>query len=410
MQSVTGTTVPVGLSRRVSAVTTSEALAALLEESWAATTGKSATPEDMKRALLDGLLRNVSGEPQLVPAKEQKVQEQAEGNRYVGIHVALRWDEDTKRPVVNDVIEGGPADRAGVKPLDLIEQVEGLDTQGKSLRDVIDWLRGDEGTSVTIKVRNPSTTSPRTYKIVRGQHPRPSIKGWRKRANGDWEYRMIDSKPIAYVQISELVGSTPHELRKLAKQLESEGLKAIVFDLRGLRSNSVHTALLLADYLLDGGTIGRVRTNKGETTYRADADALFRGWPLALLVDAGTSGAVEWLAAACQDNHRAVVIGAPTRSARLTWGNAIVTSSLPVGGGEWALVLATGVLERGNGKPLSLFERLIGTMIEEPEKMASGVLPDHRLDEKGATAVAIGNRRAEKKAESIRTASAAIRN
>ena len=107
---------------------------------------------------------------------------------------------------------------------------------------------------------------------------------------------MIDFKPIAFVQIGELVGSTPHELRKVAKQLESEGTKAIIFDLRGLWSNSTHTALLLADYLLDQGTIGRVRTNKGTTTYRADADALFRGWPLALLVDRQTSGAWSgWL-------------------------------------------------------------------------------------------------------------------
>ncbi len=335
----TGTNVPVGLSRRVSVVTTTEALATLLEESWADTTGKSANPEELKRAFLDGLLRSVSGEPQLVPEKEQKVQEQSEGNRYVGIHVALRWDAATKRPVVSDVFEGGPADRAGVKPEDVVEQVEGVDTQGKTLRDVIDRLRGDEGTSVTIKVRQADATALRTYTIVRGQHPRPSIKGWRKRANGDWNFRMIDSKPIAFVQIGELVGSTPHELRKVAKQLESEGMKAIVFDLRGLRSNSTHTALLLADYLLDQGTIGRVRTNKGTTTYRADADALFRGWPLALLVDSQTSGAVEWLAAACQDNHRAIVIGSPTRSARLTWGNAIVNSSLPVGGGEWRLCL-----------------------------------------------------------------------
>ena len=111
---------------------------------------------------------------------------------------------------------------------------------------------------------------------------------------------------------------------------------------------------------------------------------------------------MEWLAAACQDNHRAIVIGSPTTSARLTWGNAIVKSSLPVGGGEWCFLLATGVLERGNGKPLSLFERMIGTMIEAPEKMANGVVPDHRLDEKGASANDI--RWSLRKADSVRTA------
>ena len=65
-------------------------------------------------------------------------------------------------------------------------------------------------------------------------------------------------------------------------------------------------------------------------------------------------------------------------------------------------MLATGVLERGNGKPLSLFERMIGTMIEAPEKMANGVVPDHRLDEKGASANDI--RWSLRKADSVRTA------
>ncbi len=286
----TGTNVPVGLSRRVSAVTTSEALAALLEENWAATTGKSANPEELKRAFLDGLLRSVSGEPQLVPEKERKVLEQTAGNRYVGIHVALGMGRrQEKRPKMSTtVVEGGlPADRAGVKRDDLLEQIEGVDTKGMSLRDVIDRLRGDEGTSVTIRVRQADATALRTYTIVRGQHPRPSIKGaGAEQANGDWDFRMPGSRAIAYVQVSEFVGSTPHELRKVAKQLESEGMKAIVFDLRGVWSTSAHTALLIADSLLERGTIGRVRTSHGDTTLsRQTPMRLFRGWPLAVLVD-----------------------------------------------------------------------------------------------------------------------------
>ena len=137
---------PDGLSRRVSLVTTSEELAALLEDVWPAATSKSVTNAQLEEALLNGLLTSVSGEPQLVPEKERKVQEQTEGNRYVGIHVALGMDDQEKRPKISAVIEGGPADRAGVKRDDLIEQIEGADTKGMSLRDAVDRLRGDEGT------------------------------------------------------------------------------------------------------------------------------------------------------------------------------------------------------------------------------------------------------------------------
>ena len=316
-----------------------------------------------------------------MPEKERKVQEQTEGNRYVGIHVALGMDDQEKRPKMSAVIEGGPADQAGVKRDDLIEEIEGADTKGMSLRDAVDRLRGDEGTKVTIKVRHAGGGAPRTYTIVRGQHPRPSIEGWQKQANGDWDYRMPGVEAIAYVHLSELVGSTPHELRKLAAQLERNRAKAIILDLRGVWSTSAHTALLVADSLLDRGTIGRVRTSHGETTFQADADALFRGWPLAVLVDRNTSGASEWLAAALQDNKRAVVIGSPTTSASINPGNAVVKTTVSLSGGTWALSLATGVLERGNGRRLSLLDRSLPTMIKGPEGKTAGVHPDHMVDD-----------------------------
>src|SRR5262249_14179001 len=129
--------VPDGLSRRVSQVTTPEELAALLDDIWPAATSKSAGTEELVEVLLHGLLTSVSGEPQLMPEKERMVQEQSAGNRYVGIHVALSMDEQENRPKMTAVIEGGPADRAGVKSDDLIEQIEGVDTKGMSMRDAI---------------------------------------------------------------------------------------------------------------------------------------------------------------------------------------------------------------------------------------------------------------------------------
>ena len=66
-----------------------------------------------------------------------------------------------------------------------------------------------------------------------------------------------------------------------------------------------------------------------------------------------TSGAAEWLAAAIQDNKRGIVVGTPTSSARVDPGHAVVTSAFRVGNSEWSVSLPTGILERGNGKPLS---------------------------------------------------------
>jgi len=374
--------VPSGLSRRVSSLTTPEQLAALLADVWPKSTAKPIAANQLEEALLHGLLSSVSGDPQLLTEKERKVSEQFEGNRYVGLHIAVGMDDQEKRPTMNEIFEGGPADRAGVKKGDLLEQIDGVDTKGMLINETVDRLRGAEGTSVTIKVRQPKAADSRTYTITRGQHPRPTVQGVRKRSSGGWDVRLEGPDPIGYLRITGLLGSTPHELRKMAPLLESEGDRALILDLRGLRSDSVHTAILLADSLLESGPIGRVKTARGETTYQADADAIFRGWPLAVLVDVETVGAAEWLAAALQDNHRAVVVGSPTMSAKINPGTGFVKSTIPVGDGRLSVSLATGSLERGDGRPLSLFDRPILSVIRlRNEALRAGVHPDHQVAE-----------------------------
>jgi carboxyl-terminal processing protease len=388
-----GKPVPERLSSRVSMITTPEQVLSLLEEVWPAQEGEAVPAKALEEAFLNGILSSLSGAAELMPEKERKVQEQSAGNRYVGIHIALGMDGSEKRPVIHEVIEGGPADRVGVKQNDRIEQIEGVDTTGMTLRDAIDRLRGDEGTNVTIKVRQPGSATARQYTIRRGQHPRPTIAGWQKQASGEWDYRMGDSQNIAYIKISEMAGSTPHELRKLAARLEGEGLHAAVLDLRGLGSLSEHCALLMADSLLDHGTIGRVRSSHGETTYQADSEAILRRWPMVVLVDGLTSGAPEWLAAALQDNKRAVLVGAPTASASMVPGEAIVNSAFRLGSSDYSVLLTSGILERGDGRALSSLERSSSApgrirSIRARVNKAFGVHPDHVIPQTAQTMAA----------------------
>jgi C-terminal peptidase prc len=331
----------------------------------------------------------------LMRAKDARVAEQMAGNRYVGIHITLGMDDKEKRPMIPSVFPGGPAGRAGIKDGAIIEEIDGADTKGMKLREAVDRLRGDEGTDVTVKIRQLKETKSLTLKITRGQLPRPTFVGFGASPSHEGKLRLDVPDPIGYLRITELTASTPHELRKLAQRMESAGTRALVLDLRGIRSggSAVHSAVLLADSLLERGTIGRVRTARGETTYQADADALFRGWPIAVLVDQNTSGTAEWLAAALQDNHRAVIVGSPTSGAhrrRLVapgvspmedaWplaDEAIVKATVPVGDGRWSISMATGTLERGDGRPLA--DR-VGTTpgdSAEQERPKGGVQPDH---------------------------------
>lgn len=391
-----GVPAPPELRRRVSAIATPDQVAALLKDAWPRTTSGPVAGTRLEDAFFEGLLAPVPGNSYLMTAKESKVAEQMAGNRYVGIHVSLRWEEKEQRPVFQEVFPGGPADRAGVKAEDRLEQVEGVDTKGQTLREVVDRLRGDEGTEVTITVRTPKHSRSRTMKLPRVQLPRTTVEGVRKQTSGGWVLRLEGPDPVGYLKINEISASTPHELRKLARQMEDDGLRALVLDLRQHapdREVQVHPAVLLADSLLESGPIGRVRTVGGETTYQADPDALFRGWPIVVLVDQTTSGAAEWVAAALQDNHRAVVVGRPTRGSPEAFSGGdraregafprryegVVTSTIPVGDGRWSISMVTGYLERGDGRPM--VGRLAQMLGEAPgsNPSAGGVQPDRAI-------------------------------
>lgn len=383
-----GMPAPSGLARRVSAVTTAEQFRALLDEVWDAcpepnttsneadqgrtvpdiprrsndafrtqvrgTQQRNVAGSDRQAALINGLLASVAGGARLVSAKEWKVQQQIAGNHYVGLQIALGFNADLKRPEIVDVLKGGPADRAGVVRGDVIEEVDGVTTNGLELYAVIDRLRGAEGTDVTIRVRQ-GKAAPRTYTVTRGMLPRKTIEGIQSFGGASGDKLVDDPGLISYLKFSEIAGSTPHELRQLARTLDDEGAKALVLDLRNLSRVEMHAAVLLADELLDGGTIGRVRMANRVAVYTAEPDALFRDRPLAVLVDTGTTGAAEWFAAALQDNHRAVIIGRSPVAMRAPGveGLGALETAVPFGDGSQSIVMMAGLFERGDGRPLS---------------------------------------------------------
>ncbi len=346
-----GVSTPPDLARRVSSLASPDQFVALLADAWPwrivainiKTNGSDRTvgERDLEAALIDGLLAGVPGEAELIAARDLKVAEQVAGNLYVGVQIALGPDG-----VIAQVLEGGPADKAGAKDKDQIEAIDGVDIKGMPLKDVVDRLRGELGTDVVVRLRRPDVAEPLTRTMTRGILPRKTVEGLRRRDDGHWDVVFDGPDPIGYLKLLEVVGSTPRELRDWSRQLEAAGARALVLDLRQVSHSDLHSAVLLADALLDGGTIGRVRSVDGEEVFRAEPDALFRGLPLALVIEATAPGEVRWLCAGLEDNKRAAVIGL------LDDLPAEVRSAVALPGGEWSVLMATGRLERGDGRPL----------------------------------------------------------
>jgi carboxyl-terminal processing protease len=351
---------PADLSRRVSALTTPEQLAALLREVWPPAEGAAQKKtEELEAHFGAGLLAAIPGRPQLIPPNVLKVEEQVAGNRYVGIGIQIRLNEGEHFPQIVDAFRRGTARRGGARADDLIVEVNGHSTHDVPLGQVIDWIRGDEGTAVTMVVRQPKATDKRTLHLMRAKVPFDTVLGFRRQSEETWSYRIDPDQPIAYARIASINSATLHDLRQLERTLRAEACRALVLDLRfsAGAEPGLESAALVADGLLDGGVMWRLRDAHGVKEVRADAECLFRGWPLAVLVNGEPLGvAPEAVAAALQDNGRAVLVGGP--------GETRVRVQLV--GGE-----PVGVAERG---------RYVTTLFRLPDNLGAVALRTARVE------------------------------
>jgi C-terminal peptidase prc len=336
-----------GLSAEISQLATpgqfAEFAKLLCLEEAVARSGKSGPA--LRKAFVDGVLAGVPGGARLVPEKELAVEEQIRGNRYVGTGIALRYDENEGYVQIANVIPGGPMERAGGRQGDWILKVDDRDARGITIATMVDLLRGDEGSGVSLVV-GPGPDQPRTIVVTRGPVVLETLAGLRKTDEKQWDYSVEPWLPIRCVKVRQINGSTVHDLRVLERQFQADGVQAIILDFRSTAEGDLHHAVLLADALMDGGLIGRLHSQSHVHEFRADRECLFRDWPMAVLVGRETRGAAEWVAAALQDNRAAVLVGEPTA------GSAFVRSTVSLSGNLGGVSLNSGIFERPSRRPL----------------------------------------------------------
>lgn len=309
---------PEDLAQRISAVSSEEQLRTLLREIWPkdAVATKTAAAK-LEKAWLDGLLKSIPGRSHLQSKSELSIAEQLWGNRYVGSGLHLVANEKEQLVQILIPFRRGPARRAGALPGDLILDVDGKSTLGiVDAESVAKMLRGPEGSSVSIVVRQPGATESRTLRVTRTVIPMDSMFGFKRAGEEGWDYSVDAESCIAYVWVMEIKVSTPHELRQLESRLRADGMRALVLDFRFCQGGGfLRDAALVAGGLLDGGLMWTTRDARNPPkAWRADNDPLFRDWPLAVLINDAWTPPHAAVLAALQDNRRAILVGEPSKA------------------------------------------------------------------------------------------------
>jgi carboxyl-terminal processing protease len=228
------------------------------------------------------------------------------------------------QPVIVAPIDGSPAQRAGLRPGDIILKVDEEESIGLPLSQVVERILGPAGTPVKLTILNPSTRLTRDITLVRARITLQSVT---------WE-RLPDSS-VAHLRIVNFSQGVNESLGKALSAIQKEGLQGLILDLRnnpgGLYDEAFHTA----SQFLGSGNILLERDASGKTTpVPAGPGGVALTLPMVVLINGGTSSGAEIVAGALQDAQRAKLVGEKTFGT----GTILESFSLPDGS---ALMLAT---------------------------------------------------------------------
>lgn len=294
----------------------------------------------------------------IVPGEERRAINRGSERDGFGLEVPA---VEGSRAIIRDVLPGGPAQRAGLRPGDEIIRLRDSDGRERKLDESLDVLNGrtpfvrpERGAfaapePIALTYRRKGVPGDRRVTLD-WQHFRPeSVFGVVRNDDNSWNYWLDRDRKIAHLRLGSLAESTPDELSDILTRLREDGLRGLILDVRWCPGGSLTGSVKTAELFLGEGTIATVRyRNRPEDVYRSTRDNKWLDFPMVVLVNGESTGGAEMIAASLQDHHRAVVVGQRSR------GKGNVQSILP-SLGSVGLKVTSGVILRPDGKNLHRF-------------------------------------------------------
>lgn len=351
---------PSQLGNEVSALSSDAELAAFYDRQLTELAGQhSLTAPSLHEEFLTGVLKRVPGGAHLIPADEAAIEDSLAANKYVGVGIALSQIdfEGHEYPIVSRLFVHGPGAKAGMLEHDMILEVDGVSTDGKSLKEYIDMLRGIEGSDVTLKLQQAGH-APRDLTITRGVTFIPTVEGLGRKDNGEFDYRIPKHEGYVYLRIVRMGPSTAHELKKIEAELRREKLSGIILDLsRG--GGRLHDAVLVADQLLDACELGHAQFRDSSEVFKTSDGKLFQDVPMCVIVGPDGGDDRTLVAKALLNQGRATISG------MIAFREPLIRSHITLGNGD-RLQIPTGLLHcAGEQKLQAMHSSITAADIEQ---------------------------------------------
>ncbi|MBX3115373.1 MAG: S41 family peptidase [Fimbriimonadaceae bacterium] len=283
--------------------------------------GETTDPEKLRHAAMGGLVASL-GDPHtnyLEPKINESFTTETKGN-YTGI--GARLGEDPLGAKIATVFKGGPADKAGLKPGDVITKVNDFDASGKEVDKIVDKILGEEGTPVTLTLVREGQAGVQSIRIVRRQILIPTV-----------ESKMISGN-VGYIQVSGFSEPTPMQFREALDEIDRQHPTGLVIDMRGNPGGLLDSAVkMLSLFVSDKPVVTmKERGDKTMTAQTSRGQVMGINYPVTILVNEESASAAEIFAGVMRDYKKAVLIG--THS----YGKASVQNLFQLPGGASAKI------------------------------------------------------------------------
>ncbi|MEJ2701370.1 MAG: S41 family peptidase [Sedimentisphaerales bacterium] len=245
--------------------------------------------------------------------------EQMMTNEFMGIGIEISKQKGLL--TVSSLLIDTPAFHSSLDAGDIIEKVNGISTKDMTLFCAAKKIKGPAGTKVRLTVRRPSDDEGVADKvfdvtIVRDKILVPSVRGWQRDHDGKWLYMLDEKNDIGYVRLTSFSTDTALGLEKALRELESQGMRGFIMDLRGNTGGLLDSAVAVVDKFVEDGWIVKRQPRAGQMAIfeYAHRRGTHPNFPMAILINSNSASASEIVAGALADKvyQRAILVGTRT--------------------------------------------------------------------------------------------------